>query len=139
MISRLAFEEAYKKFTPCKIEQFYFKYFSIHTFYTHPWIIWAIAAVLLVPFMLGFIFHFLGLSTLMTELPMIIICGVVTIFSIIWIIIWRLHKLRMRKVRKFLGLSKLQLKQLSYKYYFSRYNDPELADLTCYIKNKCKK
>lgn len=138
MISRLQFEDAYKIFPPSKIERIFFKYFSIHTVYMYPWIIWAIAVILLIPFFAGFIFHFLGLSDLMAELPMIILCGAVTIFSIVWFSVYRIHKYRLRKVRKFLGLSRDQLRELSYKYYFTRFKDPRLADMTDFIKSKAK-
>lgn len=138
MISRLQFEEAYKRFPPSAIEKFYFKYFSIHTIYAHPWVVWIIAAALLIPFIVGFIFRIMGLAELMIELPMFIHTGIITIFTIAWVIVYRIHKYRLRKVRKFLGMTRDQLKELSYKYYFSRFNSPEVADLANFIKSKCK-
>jgi len=38
MISKEKFEEAYNKFPPCKMEKYYFKYFSINTAQRYRWV-----------------------------------------------------------------------------------------------------
>lgn len=134
MVSKQEFEEAYNKFPPRKIEIFYFKYFSTQTLQENKWLGWIVALILFIPLLIGFIMTVCNSPIELIKIPGLIQAGMLVLFAIPWISIWYVHKFRIKKIRKSLGISKAEYQELVNKYYylFSR------LDIETYIKSKVR-
>jgi hypothetical protein len=133
MITKEQFEAAHNKYSPSKIESFYFKYFSTSTLQVNNWLTWLVAGILFIPLLLGFIFTILNKPNDVIKIPGLIYAVLLTLFGIPWICVWFAHINRIRKIRKELDVTKEEYEKLVDLYYLSQ--NEYLIDS---IKNKAK-
>lgn len=104
-ISQERFLEVYNKHLPGKWEKLGFKYFSTNTLKEDRWLprIFFIVAFLL--FGTAFILTLFGASHIAVGIPTYTLVGWCVIFAIFRFPVFFIHKFRIRKIRKELGVS----------------------------------
>ena len=104
-ITKEIFEQVHANHPPFKIEKFYFKYFSKETKSKDNWVSWLVYGILFIPFLIGLIGSIINTHIKMIKIATIIFISLLIIFAIPWIFTWYMHNLRIRKIRKELGVS----------------------------------
>lgn len=113
MITKEQFWEAYNKYPPTEIEEFYFRFFSTNTKPEDRWITWVIFGIFFIPFIIGMIGTMANASEALIWTSTIALAGLLVPFSLAWIYIWFAHNFRIRKIRKLLGVSRKEYNQLA--------------------------
>lgn len=112
MITAEQFVEAYNKYPPSNFEIILFKYFSQSTKPENKWLSRTLSLILLIPFTLAFIGSVAGWHHKYIEICTYIFAGMLVPFGVLWIVTWFDHNLRIRQIRKLLGVSKLEYNNL---------------------------
>jgi len=129
-ISKCEFEDAYNKHSPSKLEKFFFKYFSSDASLKDKWLKWIFIGILFIPFILGLIGTISGASINFVQSVTFIFCVLLIAFAIPWMFVWSMHKCRIKKIQKELGINRFEYDFLIDKYYDNTTN------AVTYIKNK---
>jgi len=95
------FLEAWEKYSPSKIEEFYFKHFSKSAKSNKTG--WIVFFMLLVPFLGGYLGTILNLSRDFIGSFTITFSVMITLFAIPWIYTWHKNNRRIKKITKYLG------------------------------------
>lgn len=121
-INKTEFEEAYKKFPPCKLERFFLKYISLHSVYdTYKYVIFIIA-LLVFPLMFEIIGKSLGLSNVCQIFPNLLYAIISSVVGIVWSTVLVQKRKRLLKIQKHLGITKEEFKELTEIYFYNRYS-----------------
>jgi len=134
MLTKEDFAHAYKKFPPSKSELFFLKYVSMHNLHNHFLIESIIILAFFTPFIIELVFYALNYSLIYKIIPSAIYILGFFLFGVYWTIIWYKKNKRFKQIRKYLGISKKEYKQLVEAYFYHRY--PSIKE---YIKFNCKK
>jgi len=106
MLTKEQFEAVYNKYPPSKLEIFCIKYFSTSSLPKDRWLIWTITGILFIPFLIAFIFTVQGKANGIVRIPTFIFCALLLTALLPRIYAVILHKLRIRKIIKELGVTK---------------------------------
>jgi hypothetical protein len=127
-ITKCEFEYVYNKYAPSKLEKFYFKYFSTNTLPKNLWLKWVIVGIMLVPFIFAFTGTIVNASQNFIGAFTYFFCGLLACFSLPWIYVFIIHKFRIKKIQKELGVNAYEYDFLVDKFYNETVNT--------FIKNK---
>lgn len=130
MITRIEFEEAYKKFPPEICELFFLKHISMHSLYDNKLTAFIITLIALFPFLLGVLFQLMHFSHTCILIPSYIYIFLLAGIGIFWITIWTKKRKRYNKIRKYLNISKEEYKKIVEIYFYHRY--PSMKDFVKY-------
>jgi len=137
MLTKQEFEEAYRKFPPCKCELFFLRYVSMHSLQENKLFALIISIGVLFPILLEIIFHYFNFSWCSKMIPPMLYSVMLIIFGTYWLTIWNIKRKRVEKIRKSLNITKEEYKDLITIYYYHRY--PSMKDFVDYnSKIKCK-
>lgn len=129
LITKCDFERVYLKYAPTKFEQFYFKYFSINTLKKYQWVRYFVMCILFMPLLTAFICTISNGSPKIIEIATIVYSCLLICWAIPWIVVWFMHKCRLKKIQKTLGID-----QYEYEFLVDKFYNEENLDR--YIKNK---
>jgi len=101
MITREKFLEAWDKYSPTKLEKFYFKNFSGTSIDNKSK--WITFFILFVPFLIGMIGTILNVNYEFIKIITFSFSFLLIGFSIPWIYIWYTHNRRIKKIVKYLN------------------------------------
>lgn len=107
-ITKEKFLEVYNKHLPNKWTKFAFKYFSLSTKETDRWVSQIFAGILISLFIAGFIGIVANFSKLYTSIITLIMIVLLLSVSILLFGAVIMNNFRIRKIRKILGLSRLE-------------------------------
>ena len=120
-INKTEFEEAYRKFPPCKLERFFLKYISLHSVYnTYKYVIFIIS-LLILPLVFEIIGKSLGLSNICQIFPNLLYAIISSVVGILWSTVLIQKRKRMLKIQEYLGITKEEFKELTEIYFYNRY------------------
>jgi len=122
MTTRTEFENVYRKFSPDKYELFFLKYISAHGIRETSWFI-LVSIILSIPFLAQLFFSIFHYSFCINFIIHMIYILLITLFGVYWITIFIKKKKRLSKIRKYLGISKEEYKELIDLYFYNRYRD----------------
>jgi hypothetical protein len=124
-ISRKQFEDAYRKFPPGKFELYFLKYHSVYSLKALISTELILSIMLLLPFLFALLGHFFNWSKSFTYVPSFIYAGILAVLGIYMLLIWYKKAVRIRKLRKYLNISKKQYQNLLNIYFYNRYSTLE--------------
>lgn len=117
MISYKEFWTAYNNHLPSKLEEFYFKYFSTNTEPEDKWLTWVVFGIFFIPFIIGMIGTMANASRDLIQTATLVFACLLVPFALVWIYVWIAHNLRIRRIRKELGVSRQEYNRLVNLYY----------------------
>lgn len=103
MITKQQFDAAYNKYPASKIEEFYFKYFSINTLKEDKWVRKIIIIPLIILFFMGLIGTLVGWTNKTIAIFGVLFSAILAIWVISMFFVVIFHNLRIRKIRMELG------------------------------------
>ena len=122
-INKTEFEEAYKKFPPCKLERFFLKYISLHSVYnTYKYVVFIIS-ILVLPLIFEIIARSIGLSHVCLIFPNLLYAIISSIVGILWSTVLIQKRKRFKKIQQCLGITNEEFKELTEIYFYNRYNN----------------
>lgn len=116
-VTKEQFLNAYNRFPPSKWVKFVFKYFSKKTAVDDEWLRKSIISFLLFLFLVGFVGTILKWGTPVMKLATLTFVFVLVVVGIIMSTGAILNNLRIRKIRKLLGVSRYEYNKLVDKYF----------------------
>jgi hypothetical protein len=134
MVTRIEFEEAYKKFSPDTCELFFLKYISLHSLYDNKLTAVSIGLIALFPLSLEILFQLLNFSHIWIVIPSYIYIFLLALIGIYWLRIWTKKRKRFEKIRKYLNITKEEYKKIIEIYFYHRYSS--ISDYINYNSTK---
>jgi len=98
MITIEKFLDAWNKFTPSKIERFYFKHFS--TTHENKNLSWIVISMLTILFLTGFIGTIVNANDIIIRHTTLVLAFMLLTLGIPWIYVWYAHRRRIKKIIK---------------------------------------
>jgi len=95
------FLEAQEKFSPTRLEKFYYKHFSKDS--ENSKANWLVFFILLVPFLMGYLGTIINSNRDFIAIATISFSILMIIFAIPWIYVRSIHNLRIRRITKYLN------------------------------------
>lgn len=121
-INKTEFEEAYKKFPPCKLERFFLKYISLHSVHdTYKYVIFIIS-ILVLPLLFEIIAKSFGLGHICQVFPNLLYAIISSVVGVVWSTMLIQKRRRLIKIQKYLGITKEEFNQLTEIYFYNRYS-----------------
>jgi len=112
IITRVKFEEAFKKFPPDKIELFFLRYFSAHSLRSNKWLIITLSVLIIFPILFEIIVYNFPIYFKLKLFTSIIYMWILILFSIYWLLVVVKKNKRYKKIRKYLNINKNEFKEL---------------------------
>jgi len=107
-ISEEQFLEVYNRHLPNKWTKFAFRYFSTNTFEKDRWLSKTVTGVLIALFLLGFIGTIANLSRTFMFCVLVPFCSILVGVGVLMFGGFIMNNLRIRKIRKELGITRLE-------------------------------
>lgn len=132
MVSKQEFENAYREYSPSKIESFYIKNISIVSLFGKIGHSILIIVGLMIPFILSLLCRIFHLPHIIMHISSIIYVNILSITGILYAIVVLKRKKRISNICKKLRINKIQYKHIIHTYYYENYYPADIKD---YINN----